>query len=134
MPSLSLVTQSGAPNSSATTTLVEDETALAAGNTFTSQILQVQALPRLYFWFEASAGTSFTIQPQFAIRGDTANNPPTFTPDPDFLDLVGSSINAGVGAAPTLITVDFPAVWIRVRITNNGNAAGSFKSILAASV
>ena len=134
MPSLSLVTQSGAPNSSATATLVEDKTGLGAGATFTSEILQVQALPKLYYWFQASAGSSFTIQPQFSVRGSTTGNAPTLVPTPTFLDLTGSSINVGVGAAPSLLVYEFPAVYIRVKITNNGPVNGDFKIILGASV
>ena len=134
MPSLSLVTQSGAPNSSATATLVQDKTGLAGGGTFTSEILQVQALPKLYFWFQASAGASFTIQPQFSVRGSTTGNPPALVATPTFLDLTGSSINAGAAAAPSLLVYEFPAVYIRVQITNNGAVNGDFKLILGASV
>ena len=89
MPSLSLVTQAGAPNSSATATQIQEYDAVAQGTTAFSSILQVQALPKLYFWFDVTVGGPITIQPQFAIRGQTitANAPPFFEPDQQWLNL-----------------------------------------------
>ena len=134
MPSLSLVTQAGAPNSSATATLVQDFTAVAPGGLQTSQILQTQALPKLYFWFNVTAGGPVTITPQFAVRGETAVNLGVFEPDPLFLDLGGSVVHPGVGSPPQLLIFEFPAVYIRLQFTFGGAANGDCKLILAASV
>ena len=136
MPSLSLVTQAGAPDSSATATLVQSFNAIGAGTSDSTSILQTQALPKLYFWVDCTVGGPLTLTPQFAIRGNTdiTNLVQPFQPDPDWKDLGPPVIHAGAGTGPQLYIYEFPAVWIRLQYTTGGAGASTFECILAASV
>ena len=129
MPSLALVTQAGAPTSSATATLVEDYTNPGVGQQV-GAILNVQAMPKLYFWVDVTVGGPVTIQPEFAIRGDTTPN--NFDPDPLFLPLAPAFIHPGAGTGPILQVYEFPAIFIRALSTHP--AVATTKIILAASV
>lgn len=136
MPSIALVTQAAPGNSSATATIVQDYSALAGGTTSVSNILQVQALPRLFFYVNVTAGGPITLKPEFAVRGDTTQQGPgLFTPAPDFLPLGPETIHAGAGSPPIILDFEMPSVYIRLTTTTDAqSAASTFKIILAASV
>jgi hypothetical protein len=136
MPSIALVTQAAPGNSSATATIVQDYTALAGGTTSTSNILQVQALPRLFFYINVTAGGPITLQPEFAVRGDTTTQGPgLFTPAPNFLPLGPDTIHAGAGSPPLILDFEMPSVYIRLKTLTDANApASTYTIILAASV
>ena len=128
MPSLALVTQAGAPTSSATATLVEDYVNPGIGQQV-GAVLNVQAMPKLYFWVDVTVGGPVTIQPEFAIRGNTSNN---LQPDPTWLPLVAPFVHPGAGTGPILQMYQFPAIYIRALSTHP--AVATTKIILAASV
>lgn len=130
MPSIALVTQAAPGNSSATATLDIEFAGIGAGVTTTTVPLQVQALPRLFFYVVSTAGGPYTLEPEFALRGNTNAQG---LPAPDFLPLDSPVIYNGTG--PILLDYEIPAVYIRLKVTTAPAApASTFRIVLAASV